>query len=299
MIVKNAKKKPKISRMDLVLSPSQLLAEGFIFPSPFSNQINTSLDEYSYLNDTSPLFALDCEMCLTKNDILEVTRFSLVDENLNVVLDTLVKPSAKIKDYLTRYSGITKKMLDPVKTTLDEVKLKLKQILPKDAILCGQSLNFDLKALNMFHPYVIDTSVIFNSTGHRKTKTGLKSLTFQHLGKVIQNSEKCGHNSIEDALATLKLVQLKLQKGLKYGDYVLDKNPLKDTPVVPFERYIKLKSVEVKIFYDYYNLDNCDKFVTIISRVNTKVRDTVKRIISKDKSICLVLTHDGYCYIKV
>ena len=299
--------KPKVSRMDLVLSPAQLLVEGFKFPFSSSSSclsssyetITPSLDSYTHLSDASPLYGLDCEMCLTKRDILEVTRFSLVDEDLNVILDTLVKPSVPIKNYLTQYSGITKKILDPIKTSLEEVKAKLKTILPKDAILCGHSLNSDLKALSMFHPYIIDTSVIFNSTGHRQAKTSLKNLSYQYLGEIIQNQLNNGHNSIEDAMAALKLVKLKIQKGLKFGDYVLDKNPIKDMPVVSFERYIKIKSSEVKIFYDYCDLDACDKFVTIVSHASDIVKLTIRQLLLKDKGVCLVLTRSGYGYIKV
>ena len=50
---------------------------------------------------------------------------------------------------------------------LSEVQNALREILPADCILVGQSLNSDLIALKMMHPYVIDTSVIFNITGER------------------------------------------------------------------------------------------------------------------------------------
>ena len=47
------------------------------------------------------------------------------------------------------------------------MQAELRRILPGDCILVGQSLNSDLNALKMMHPYVIDTSVIFNITGER------------------------------------------------------------------------------------------------------------------------------------
>ena len=59
-------------------------------------------------------------------------------------------------------------MLQDVTTTLEDVQKALQELLPEDAIIIGQSLNFDLVSLRMFHPYVIDTSVCFNITGKFK-----------------------------------------------------------------------------------------------------------------------------------
>lgn len=66
----------------------------------------------------------------------------------------------------------------------------------------------------MMHPYVIDTSVIYNLTGIRKYKSKLSKLSAEFLKEEIQQRGAEGHDSVEDSLAALKLVQHKLTKSM-------------------------------------------------------------------------------------
>lgn len=62
----------------------------------------------------------------------------------------------------------------------------------------------DCSALpRMLHPYVIDTSVIYNITGVRRRKTKLAVLSSMFLGEEIQKHGKMGHNPEEDAVAAM------------------------------------------------------------------------------------------------
>ncbi|XP_015732952.2 RNA exonuclease 5 isoform X1 [Coturnix japonica] len=160
--------------------------------------------------DSSPLFGLDCEMCLTARGN-EVTRVSLVDAEGKCLLNELVKPESVIVNYRTRYSGITRKMLLPVKTRLPDIQTRLKKILPHDAVLVGHSLNADLQALQMIHPSVIDTSLLFARSEGRRFK--LKFLAKAVLGKEIQCEQRLGHDPAEDARAALELAQFFIKKG--------------------------------------------------------------------------------------
>lgn len=211
----------EVPRTFFLLSPVQMLTEGY----PLIRANNTrdyvyTKKFYTPVSHNSRMFGLDCEMCLTTAKINELTRVTLVDEDEKVLLDELVKPRNKIINYLTQFSGITKEMLDPVWTRIEHVQKAISDLLPSDAILVGQSLNFDLHALHMIHPYVIDSSVIYNVTGNRRNKTKLKTLTSLFLGEEIQTGTD-GHCSAEDATASLRLVKHRLKQGLFYGDSVL------------------------------------------------------------------------------
>ena len=212
-------------KLSLLLSATQMVTDNY--PMPLTGSLGEKYagyrytsDQYSEVTEDSPLYSLDCEMCLTSAGH-ELTRVCVVDTRLAVVYHTLVKPRNSITNYLTQYSGITADMLEEVTTRLEDVQEALRSLLPPDAILIGQSLNFDLVALKVFHPYVIDTSVCFNITGDRRRKTKLSVLTQLFLNKTIQTAGKEGHNPIEDAQAAMDLINLKLEKGLQFGDAVM------------------------------------------------------------------------------
>ncbi|XP_029006693.1 RNA exonuclease 5 [Betta splendens] len=162
------------------------------------------------VTDVSPLYGLDCEMCLTEKGN-ELARVSLVDSDGNCVLDELVKPRNRILNYLTRFSGITAAMLRPITTTLRDVQAKLRALLPGDAVLVGHSLNNDLLALKLIHQHVIDTSLLYRKNFGQRFK--LKVLAETVLKRQIQTEERRGHNPIEDAVAALELAQYFIRTG--------------------------------------------------------------------------------------
>eukprot|EP00090_Calanus_glacialis_P004236 TRINITY_DN13135_c0_g1_i1.p1 TRINITY_DN13135_c0_g1~~TRINITY_DN13135_c0_g1_i1.p1 ORF type:complete len:630 (-),score=236.77 TRINITY_DN13135_c0_g1_i1:28-1917(-) len=218
-------KSPDNFKLKLLLSATQMVTENY--PLPLSGTLadkyknyKLTKDSYEEVTPDSPLYSVDCEMCLTE-DGNELTRICVVDSTLAVVYHTMVKPRNKIRNYLTQYSGITEEMLEGITTRLEDVQKALQELLPNNAILVGQSLNSDLAALQMMHPYVIDTSVCFNITGDRRRKTKLSVLAHLFLNRTIQSQGKLGHNPIEDAQAAMNLVVLKLTKNLEFGDVVL------------------------------------------------------------------------------
>ncbi|KAH8266046.1 hypothetical protein KR038_001381 [Drosophila bunnanda] len=215
----------KFPRTKLLLSALQMVDEGY--PIPLSGELHSRFRNFKFtkksyepVTNRSPMFGVDCEMCRTVAGLNELTRISIVDEQYKTVYETLVMPDNRISDYLTQYSGITEDIMRKVTKRLDQVQNEVSALLPPDAILVGQSLNSDLNAMRMMHPYVIDTSVCFNISGVRRRKSKLKHLAQTFLQETIQDN-KGGHDSIEDSRATLKLVKMKLANSIEFGDEIL------------------------------------------------------------------------------
>ncbi|XP_065224759.1 RNA exonuclease 5 isoform X2 [Planococcus citri] len=224
-VVGNASVPDKFPRTYLLLSLWQMVVESY--PVPIKGELSEKYarykltkDVYQEVSDTSPLFGIDCEMCQTTAKENELARVTIVNEKSEVVYESLVKPYNKITDHLTKFSGITEEMLRNVDKRLEDVQNDIINLLPADAILVGHSLNIDLHALKIMHPYVIDTSVIYNISGERWRKPKLQTLAWEFLKLQIQRGNK-GHDSAEDSISSLKLVQLKLSQNVCFGDAVM------------------------------------------------------------------------------
>jgi RNA exonuclease 1 len=113
-------------------------------------------------------------------------------------------------------------MLEPITTTLQDIQKKLVGILNPHTILLGHSLNSDLTALKLTHPYIIDTALLFPHPRGPPLKQSLKFLSQKFLGREIQKGHGttgpgAGHDSIEDARTCLDLVKQKCEKGREWG----------------------------------------------------------------------------------
>ena len=82
----------------------------------------------------------------------------------------------------------------------------------KETILVGHSLENDLLALKISHEVVIDTALLYKHPRGGNYKTALRVLSKRFLSQEIQQSG-AGHDSIEDARATMELALLKIRNG--------------------------------------------------------------------------------------
>ncbi len=164
------------------------------------------------------VLAMDCEMCLVEGGEMALTRISLVEWDGSVIMDEFVMPNKPIIDYLTPYSGITPAKLQNIATTLDDIQQRLRKLVTPKHVLIGHSLNADLLALKMTHPFIIDTSILYPHPRGSPMKSSLKWLAQKYLNREIQKGHGTnGHDSIEDARACLDLVKMKCERGPLWG----------------------------------------------------------------------------------
>ncbi|BGP05349.1 hypothetical protein JCM10049v2_001154 [Rhodotorula toruloides] len=233
-----------------LLSPYDMAEQAYPTPSPLPSPLPTEPNPSFSFEDWQKtdgwveapyqperegpkrVLGMDCEMCLT-DDGSELTRLSVVDMDGNSVYDKLVKPDKPIRDYLTRFSGMTAEKLEGVMTRLVDVQRDLTQLMDYNTILVGHSLECDLKVLKLIHSKVIDTSVIYQHPRGPPFKASLKWLAQKWLKKEIQvqgngtdGKPVLGHDSQEDARTAIELLKLKMEKGPGFGEMTLDQETI-------------------------------------------------------------------------
>jgi len=142
-------------------------------------------------------------------------KVTVVGMDGRLVYESLVNPENDIIDYNTRFSGITAKDLNRGQTkTLKEVQNDLNGFINADSILIGHGLENDLRALNLVHLSVIDTSLVFPHFYGLPYRRSLRSLVRSYLKRDIQGNA-WGHDSYEDARACVELMLWKARKDVE------------------------------------------------------------------------------------
>jgi len=161
------------------------------------------------------VYGLDCEMCYTTIG-LELTKVTIVGIDGKLVYESLVQPENEIIDYNTRFSGITAKDLTAGgagSKRLHEVQQEINHFISADSILIGHGLENDLRHLKLIHDRVIDTSLVFPHFYGLPYRRSLRSLARSYLKREIQGN-MWGHDSYEDARASIELMLWKVRKDM-------------------------------------------------------------------------------------
>lgn len=192
--------------------------------------------------------ALDCEMGVSIYGEPELVRISMVDFFTGeILIDSLVYPRVRLQHLNTRYSGVTREMLETARKRKqcivggrDAARAQVWRYVGRGTIVVMHGGQSDMMALRWIHDQVIDTFVVEGwrrdaaaaameaakkqtdadkDTAEPEKKDGtpggrsLKHLTEMILGMQIQQGRK-GHDSVEDAMACRWLVDWYVRTGL-------------------------------------------------------------------------------------
>ena len=160
--------------------------------------------------------ALD-ELDETDSPLRRLLRGSFVPGDFTVVYDRIVIPTVKVKDFRTKYSGITREILNcglpgaPL-VSFSVCRREVAQLLA-GSVVVGHALSNDFNALKMKHPNTLKRDTAFygpfmnaqvTKSGQRMRPKKLRYVFHDEFGYSIQGAAS-GHSSAEDASASLAL----------------------------------------------------------------------------------------------
>jgi RNA exonuclease 4 len=158
------------------------------------------------ISHVNSIVALDCEMVGDERRQSMLARVCIIDESGGVLYDKYVRPTSKVTDYRTRYSGILPHHLNSSKAVaFEEVQAKVAELI-KGKVVVGHGLKNDFEALKIEHPISLlrDTAKYHkfkSANGHSRK---LKHLVLELLSYAIQDGKK-GHDPAIDAKGALDL----------------------------------------------------------------------------------------------
>ncbi|CRH01714.1 exoribonuclease, putative [Plasmodium relictum] len=233
--------------------------------------------------DLDNIFSIDCEMCETINNQRELTKITVVDAYMNIIYDSYVIPDNKITNYLTLYSGINESTLENVKTKLKDVQEHLKKFLNNKSILIGHSLENDLHALKINHPYVIDTSIIYSNSNYF-SKPSLFQLSKKYLNIIMKREN--GHNSIDDAKISMFLALKKISE-LDANDFYCFFHPLSF-----FMNKTNFEEIKNNIIYDEDITYKFEKNMCIFDSKNKFIEERIPKNFLRNCFHCICESDD-------
>jgi RNA exonuclease 1 len=151
--------------------------------------------------------ALDCEMGIDKSGESQLIRLTLVDFFTGEpLIDSLVKRSAPMAHYNTRYSGVNAADMRRAEKSgscirgRDKARKRIWSYVGPGTVVVMHTGGNDLAALRWIHGAVVDILLLERYAIPVEGGRLLKNLLSRRLGREIQKGKK-GHCSFEDAMA--------------------------------------------------------------------------------------------------
>ncbi|KAI0506513.1 ribonuclease H-like domain-containing protein [Xylaria bambusicola] len=167
---------------------------------------------------TYAALVIDCEMVELEDHVQDLVSVSVVDFlSGSVVLNTLVQPVGRVKNWVTRITGVTPAVLRDARSKSEvllqgwpEARARIFAVADSDTIFIGHALPNDLKILRIAARNVVDSTVLlaqaaFGSVERFPRRWALKIACKELMDVNIQASRK-PHSPLEDTLATRELV---------------------------------------------------------------------------------------------
>ncbi|KAK9811008.1 hypothetical protein WJX73_005720 [Symbiochloris irregularis] len=156
-------------------------------------------------------FAMDVECVATSqsHNARAPAQVSLVDQNERVVLNLFIRPAEPVVSYLTPLTGLTRELIDSQGIPLQQALHILRQNLPPSAHLVGQSIDRDVKWLDLKEGQdfagMLDLAGLFRVM-HPKYKTW-SVFSQDHLCKVLLgwDTSHMSHDALLDATKSMRL----------------------------------------------------------------------------------------------
>lgn len=187
------------------------------------------------LNDKHQAVVIDCEMVTLSSNINELAFISAVDfVSGEVLINNFVRPSANVKNWNTRTSGITPSIMNrairsgqAIMGGWSEARAWLWRHIDANTVLVGHAIANDLNVLGMSHCKIVDSSIMtaeavfptWRSDKSLPRLWSLKTLASDFLGYQIQASRN-GHSALEDVYATREVVIWAFQHPENYNAWV-------------------------------------------------------------------------------
>jgi RNA exonuclease 4 len=181
--------------------------------------------------DKAHYVALDCEMVGVgyKGQESVVARVTIINWDVEIILDCFVRCDQFVVDYRTHVSGITKDDLESeYAISFCECQWLVAELI-HDKVLVGHALKNDLRVLGIQHPwYDTRDTAKYEPFMKQRFEDGilwprkLKDLAKEILGREIQMPGH-PHSAFEDALAALDLYKKKRSGWEKVMEYKVNK----------------------------------------------------------------------------